>query len=73
VVLHEHVDELLREILTDVRVTVCDMGNKINKIPQRDQTGIGSGCGRRHENLAVRFILVVLGAEIFNIRPEQRK
>ena len=73
VVLHEHVNELLREVLQNVRIAVGNMGDEVNEIPKRNNTGIRSGRGRGHEDFAVGFILVVLSAEIFNIRPEQRK
>lgn len=68
-VLHQHVDELLGKVLQDVRVAIGDVRNEIDQVSQRDNTGIRSRRGRRHENFAMRFILVVLSAKIFNVGP----
>ena len=68
--LREHINELLREVLGDIRVAVGHMGYEINQFPQRDESSVVGRRGRCHENLAVTLILVVLSAEIFDIRSE---
>lgn len=65
--LHQHVDELLREILQNLWVAIGNMRDEVNQLAQRDDTSVCSSCRRSHENFAVRLILVVLGAEILNV------
>lgn len=68
--LHQHVDKLLGEVLQNLWIAVGNVGNEINQIAQRNDTRVRSRRGRRHENFSMRFILVVLGAKILNVRPE---
>lgn len=70
-VLHQHIDELLREVLGDIWVTIGDMRDEINQVAQRDDSGVVGGRGRSHEDFAVALILVVLGAEVFNVGSDQ--
>lgn len=70
--LREHVNELLREVFGDIRVAVGHVGYEIDQFPQRDKSSIVGRRGRCHENLAVTLILVVLSAEIFDIRSEAK-
>jgi phenylacetate-coenzyme A ligase PaaK-like adenylate-forming protein len=49
------------------------MRDEINQFPQRDNAGIRGGRRRGHENFAMRLILVVLGAEILDIRPKHSR
>jgi hypothetical protein len=67
VVLHQHIDELLREVLQDLRVSVGNMRDEVNQLSQRDNSSVCRGRRRGHENFAVRLILVELRAEILNV------
>lgn len=67
VVLHKHIDELLREVLQDLRVSVGNVRNEVNQLAQRDNASVRRGRRRSHENFAVRLILIVLSAEILNV------
>lgn len=71
--LHQHVNQLLREVLGDIRIAICHMGYEINQFPQRNNPCIGGCCWRGHENLAVAFILEMLGAEILDVGPGKAK
>lgn len=72
-VLHQEVGELLGELLQDVRVAIGDMRDEVDQVSEGNDTVIRGRSRRGHENFAMRLILVVLGAEIFDVRPEQVK
>ena len=69
VMLCQHVDELLWEVLRYIWVAVGHMRNKVDQFPQRNDSSIGGGRGCCHENLAMTLILIVLGAEILDVGP----
>lgn len=69
--LHQHVNELLRKVLGNIRIAIGHMGYEIDQFPQRNDPSIGGCRWRGHENLAVAFILEVLGAEILDVGSEQ--
>lgn len=70
-VLRQDIDQLLREVLGDGRIAIGDMRNEVDQLSERDDSRIGGGRRRGHENFAVTLILVVLSAEVFNVGPKR--
>lgn len=69
-VLRQDVHELLGKVLGDFGVAVGYVGNEIDQLAQRYDARIVGRRGRRHENFPVTFILIVLSAEVLNVRPK---
>ena len=72
-VLRQDIDELLGEILRDLRIAVGDMGKEVDQFTKRDQTRLRGRRRRRHENFPVTLILVMLSAEVLNVRSAKQE